>query len=171
MPSSAKLSTKEITLLGLLLSGAIALRLLEGTFAYLLPFPGAHLGLANCLTIMVLYLFGAGKAGLFLLARIILVGLLFTGLFTPGFLIGLGGAILSFLAMAIARDLSCFSPIGIGVLGAFCHNLGQICVAIYIMHTAALLSYLPLLILLGIPTGIFTGLLAKLALQRLSRLN
>lgn len=167
MPSSAKFTTKELTQLGILLAGAIVLRLIESALAYLLPIPGAHLGLANCITIIVLYMYGPNKTALFLGARILLVGLLFTGLFTPGFSIGLGGALLSFLAMAIAEELNLLSPVGIGVLGAFSHNLGQICVAIVLMRTAALLSYLPLLIALGVPTGIFTGLLAKLFLQRL----
>jgi|SRR5574344_1946479 len=132
-----------------------------------MPLPGAHLGLANCITIIVLYLYGPKKAFLFLTARIILVGLLFTGLLTPGFLIGLGGALFSFLIMALGSSLAVLSPVGIGLLGAFFHNVGQILVAMILMHTTALLSYLPVLILLGIPTGFFTGFLAKLFLDRL----
>ena len=167
MPSSNKLALRELTQMSILLAGAIALRLIENTLSYLMPLPGAHLGLANCITIIVLYLYGPNKAFLFLTARIILVGLLFTGLLTPGFLIGLGGALLSFLVMALGSGLTVLSPVGIGLLGAFFHNVGQITVAIVLMHTTALLSYLPVLILLGIPTGFFTGFLAKLFLDRL----
>lgn len=78
MPSSDKLSIHEITQLGVLLAAAIALRLAETSLAWLLPLPGAHLGLANTVTIIVLYLYGPGKTALFLTCRILLTGLLFT---------------------------------------------------------------------------------------------
>ena len=47
MPSSDKLTIHEMTQLGVLLAAAIALRLAETSLAWLLPLPGAHLGLAN----------------------------------------------------------------------------------------------------------------------------
>ena len=53
----------------------------------------------------------------FLTVRVLLVGLLSTGLFTPGFLIGLGGTLLSLLLMEAGRRSQLFSPYGIGILG------------------------------------------------------
>lgn len=166
-PSSDKLTTKDLTQLGILLAAAIALRLAETTIAYLLPLPGAHLGLANTVTMIVLYLYGTTKAALFLATRILLTGLLFTGLFTPGFMIGLGGASLSFCAMALAVKHHWFSSVGVGLLGAFTHNCGQILVAAALMRSSALFSYLPILIAIGIPTGLFTGFLAGIFLERI----
>ncbi|MDD4320847.1 MAG: Gx transporter family protein [Acidaminococcaceae bacterium] len=167
MPSSAKLTTQELTQLGVLLAVAIVLRIAENFFPYLLPLPGARLGLANILTIFVLINYGTNKAGLFLCTRILLVGILSTGLFTPGFLIGLGGAALSFVFMSIAVERNWFSPIGIGLLGAFMHNCGQIIMAVYLLNSIAVFSYLPLLIAIGIPTGLFTGTLANILLKRI----
>lgn len=164
------LSVKTLTRLAVLLAAAIALRLIESAFAYLLPFPGAHLGLANCVTIIVLYMYTTGQAGLFLAARLLLVGLLFTGLMTPGFTIGLSGALLSFVFMALGVKNDWLSPIGVGLLGAFCHNCGQIMAAALLMNTTAVMSYLPFLLILGIPTGLFTGFLAKIFLERLSKM-
>ena len=103
---------------------------------------------------------------LFLAARILLTGLLFTGLFSPGFSIGLAGAVLSFLFMALAVQKDWFSSVGVGVLGAFTHNCGQILAAMVLMQSTALVSYLPFLIGIGIPTGIFTGLVAGIFLKR-----
>mgnify|MGYP003059356029 CR=1 FL=1 len=154
MPSSAKLSIHEITQLGVLLAAAIALRLAETSLAWLLP-------------LIVLYLYGPGKGALFLASRILLTGLLFTGLLSPGFLIGLGGAALSFVGMALGEKHHWFSTIGIGLLGAFLHNCGQILMAVVIMRTPALFSYLPVLIAIGIPTGLFTGFLAGFFLERM----
>ncbi|MEG0797512.1 MAG: Gx transporter family protein [Acidaminococcaceae bacterium] len=168
MPSSAKLSTKTLVTLALLLALAVALRLAEN---YLLPpLPGGvRLGLANSITILALLLFGARSAGLLLTARIILVGLLSTGLFTPGFLIGLSGAVLSFLLMAAPAARRWFSPLGLGILGACSHNVGQICAAMYLLQAPLLFSYLPLLLLLAIPLGYLTGYLAQLLLPRLKK--
>ena len=171
MLSYDKLTTKELTQLGVLLAAAIALRLIENLFPYLLPIPGARLGLANILTIIVLLLYGTDKAGLFLSARILLVGLMSTGLFTPGFLIGLGGAALSFVFMSLAIERKYFSPIGVGLLGAFMHNCGQIIAAMYLMNSLAVFSYLPVLIAIGIPTGLFTGILANMLVKRIKNIG
>ena len=164
MPSYAKFTTRELVLIALLLAMAVVLRLLENALPFPVQLPGARLGLANSITIIVLLLFGVRKTTLFLAARIILVALLSTGLFTPGFFIGLGGTVLSFLFMAVADRTKLFSPIGIGILGACTHNCGQLLVAMLLMQTTALLFYIPILLLIGIPTGLSTGTLAKLAL-------
>ena len=51
------------------------------------------------------------------------------------------------------------SLISVSVLGATAHNLAQLTVASAIVGSATLLrGYLPLLLLLAVPTGFFTGL-------------
>ncbi|MGL5205922.1 MAG: Gx transporter family protein [Acidaminococcaceae bacterium] len=147
-----------------LLAMAVVLRLVENTLPFPIQVPGAKPGLANSVTIIALSLFGSTKTALFLAARILLVAILSTGLFTPGFFIGLGGALLSFLLMAPACRSRLLSPLGIGILGACAHNCGQLIIAMLLMETTALISYLPLLLLLAIPTGLTTGLLAKCTL-------
>ncbi len=168
-PSSAKISLRDETQLGILLAAALALRLMESSLAFLLPLPGAHLGLANTVTIIVLYLYGTRKAALFLAARLLLTGLLFTGLLTPSFLIGLSGAVVSFVAMALTVRSQWFSTVGVGLLGAFFHNCGQIIVAAVFMQGALIFSYLPVLIAIGIPTGLFTGCVAGFFLRQLQK--
>ena len=164
MQSYAKLTTRELVLLALLLAMAIVLRLVETALPFPIQLPGAKLGLANSITIITLLLFGTARTLLLLTARILLVALLVTGLFTPSFFIGLGGAVLSFLLMVLAWQSHLFSPVGIGILGACAHNCGQLVIAMFLMQTTALISYLPLLLIIAIPTGISTGLLAKYAL-------
>lgn len=164
MQSYAKLTTRELVLLALLLAMAIVLRLVETALPFPIQLPGAKLGLANSITIITLLLFGTARTLLLLTARILLVALLVTGLFTPSFFIGLGGAVLSFLLMVLACQSHLFSPVGIGILGACAHNCGQLVIAMFLMQTTALISYLPLLLIIAIPTGISTGLLAKYAL-------
>ena len=167
MPSAANFSTRDLTRLSLLLALAIVLRLIENMFPVLFSLPGAHLGLANIMTIVVLVKYGTDKAGMFLLARILLVGLLSTGLGSSGFFIGLGGAASSFAFMSIFSERKLLSPIGLGLLGAAMHNCGQIAVAVHLMQNMAIANFLPMLISIGIPTGFFTGLCAKAILKRM----
>ena len=168
MRSSTDTTTKTMLVLALLAALAVLLRLGEN----LLPLPvqlGAiRPGLANTITILCLYLFGLRLTGLFLTARVLLVGLLSTGLFPPGFLIGLGGTLLSLLLMEAGRRRQLFSPYGIGILGA-AHNTGQILTASLIMQSSALFSLLPLLLLLSLPFGLLTGAVAAKTLPFLKQ--
>ncbi len=54
-----------------------------------------------------------------------------------------------------------------GAVGAIFHNLGQIGMSILITRTPALISYLPFLLVVGVPAGAFTGLAAQFMLARL----
>ncbi len=80
MPYSAKLTTRELVLLGLLLAAAVILRLMENILPFPIQIPGARLGLANSVTIIALLLFGTRRTALLLLARLLLVGVISTGL-------------------------------------------------------------------------------------------
>lgn len=167
MPSSAKFTPKDLTELSILLAFAIILRLIENLFPPLFALPGARLGLANIMTIIVLVKYGTEKAGLFLLARISLVGFFSTGIGSSGFFIGLSGAALSFVFMALAKDSNWLSPIGLGLLGAFMHNLGQIIMSMHLLENQVVLDYFPYLVMIGIPCGFFTGICAKIILRRI----
>ncbi len=137
MPSSGNLTIHDLTQLGCCWLPPSPCGWQKPVWPGCCPLPGAHLGLANTVTIIVLYLYGVQKGALFLAARLLLTGLLFTGLLTPGFLIGLGGAVLSFIGMALAVKYQWFSTVGVGLLGAFLHNCGQILIAVGIMMTPA----------------------------------
>jgi len=55
----------------------------------------------------------------------------------------------------------CVGLISVSVLGAAAHNLAQILVASLIISNLTLLQgYYPILLLLAVPTGLFTGLVA-----------
>ena len=55
------------------------------------------------------------------------------------------------------------------VLGAMAHNAGQIAAAVLITRTPSIVAYLPILLVSGILTGLFTGLCAQFLLARLSK--
>ena len=63
------------------------------------------------------------------------------------------------------------SLIGVSVLGAVAHNMGQLMVATFMIHNILMLSYLPLLLIAAVPTGIFVGIVARILINYLERLN
>ena len=161
-----RFGTRRMVFLSLLISLGTALHLVEALLPLPLPFPGVKLGLANIVTLLALHLFGLREGMTVSLMRVLL-GSLLSGMFlSPGFLLGMSGAIFSTLLMsALLKHSSCFSMIGISMAGAAAHNSGQLLAASLLLQSTALLLYLPLLLLAGIPSGIFTGYLLNSLLQ------
>ena len=161
-------STRRLVYLSLLLAMATTLHVLEGLFPIPLPFPGVKLGLANIVTLLVLYLYDLRAAMTVAIARVLLGSLLGGTFFAPAFFLGLTGAVLSTLVMALlVKKTSCFSPLGISLSGAVSHNLGQLLMASFLLQNQAIIFYLPVLLLGAIPTGMITGYLLQGLLERL----
>ena len=59
------------------------------------------------------------------------------------------------------------SIIGVSVVGAVFHNVGQTAVAALMVNTAALMGYVPFLLVAAVVTGILTGIAGKYAIQGL----
>ena len=82
-------------------------------------------------------------------------------------LYSLGGGLLSFAGMALlCRILTAKQVWAAGAAGGLLHNLGQMAVALAVTRTPGLLIWLPVLLLCGLVTGLFTGLCAQLLLRR-----
>ena len=54
-----------------------------------------------------------------------------------------------------------------GVLGAMAHSVGQMVMAVLLTGTPGLAAYLPVMLLIGVFTGAFTGLCAQFLTERL----
>ena len=101
------------------------------------------------------------------IVRIILAGLLFNGTFAM--IYSLIGGLLSFLIMLLAKKNNKFSPIGVSALGGTVHNFGQIIVAAVVMRTYRIIYYFPILILVGLFTGIINGIIANIIIKRVTK--
>jgi len=53
-----------------------------------------------------------------------------------------------------------------GCLGAIAHSIGQMAMAVLLTGTPSLVLYLPVMILISIVTGLFTGLCAQFLVNR-----
>ena len=163
-------STRRLVFLSLLVALGSVLHVVEGLLLVPLPLPGVKLGLANIVTLFALHLYGF-RAGMAVATARVFLGSLLGGVFlSPGFFLALSGAVACTLIMAILlKYTSCFSLIGISMAGAVGHNLGQLLTASLILRSSAVFYYLPVLLLAGVPTGIFTGYILKSLLDRLEK--
>ncbi len=79
-------------------------------------------------------------------------------------IISLGASITAYLLMfgAIKTRLG-FSVLGISIIGATIHNITQLAIVNWLLvHSNAVWRLLPLMILLGLVTGLITGYLVHL---------
>ena len=129
------------------------------------PIPGVKLGLANLVILIALYRLGFRYAFAINCVRIVIAGLLFSGVF--GMLYSFGGGILSILIMYLLYRTKLFSMVGISMAGGVMHNLGQLLTACAIMSNISLLSYFAVLFFSGLISGILIGILAHSIEQRL----
>lgn len=163
---------KKFTRLTMLLALSVVLNIIES----FIPFvggsiPGLKLGLANIIVLLVLYLFSFKEALYISILRVILVGILRTGLFSMTFFFSLGGAILSVIVMCLVQKTK-LSIIGVSIIGSISHSVGQILIAILLMKNVYIVYYIPWLLLFSIPTGILTGIISKTLVKNLeSRLK
>ncbi|HHU31742.1 MAG: Gx transporter family protein [Zhaonellaceae bacterium] len=156
-------NVRKQVLLGILVSTALVLYLIEAMLPNPFPLPGVKLGLANIVNLLTLAHFGLGE-GLFVAVIRVLLGSLIGGTFTgPAFIISFVASLLSTLAMYFFLRLEkVFSLISVSIVGAITHNLAQLLVVSILIGTFNIYYYLPFLLILALPVGISTGYMAQL---------
>lgn len=166
-----KLTTKQVTLCGILTALAMVLGYMENFFplSLAIPIPGIKLGLANIVTVFALYALGPAQAMLILLARCLL-GAMFAGNMNALIFSLLGGvtAMLVMIVLSRSRKLSIY---GVSVGGAAAHNCGQVAAAVLTLGNSAPLYYLPILLGVSLLTGALTGLVASCLFRALHHTN
>lgn len=165
--------TKKLTQLGILLAFALVMHTVEALLPVSMLVPGAKLGLANVITLLAFVIFGFGSAMYLAVVRTLL-GSIFLGNFPGfGFYLSFSGAVISTLVMALGIALwkrGKISLVVVSIMGAVAHNTAQVAVASLVIGNFNLLKlYLPLLLLLAIPTGFFTGLVVVYTQKALRR--
>ncbi len=158
---------KNLVKLSFLTLVALMLSYIESIIPMPVPVPGIKLGLANLITLYLLLNGQRKGAFLVLITRTVLASLLFAN--PINLLYSLGGGLLALLIMSLLFKAypKRLSLLGISVPGAMFHNIGQIAVACILMRSLTLIYYLPILILVGIITGILIALLGSLLFKRL----
>ena len=159
------ISARRVALTGLLAALALIFSYVEALAPFNAGVPGIKLGLANLVPLIILYRLDARYAFAANLIRVLLAGLLFSGMFAA--LYSLAGSVTSFLVMYLLKKTYLFSVIGVSTAGGVFHNAGQLCVAILAVSGPQLIHYLPVLIISGMIAGIIVGIGAAILLGRI----
>lgn len=160
--------TEKLTELSLLTAAALILYVVEAWFPAPVPIPGVKLGLANIITVAAVYRFKPGEVVALVVVRVIL-GSIFAGNMSALLFSG-AGAVLCLVGMLLLKNILSEKYIPLcSVLGAIFHNIGQIAVAIWVMRDIRVLAYLPILMVTGCISGLFTGLCARAVNRRIPK--
>ena len=140
---------------------ALALSYVESLIpiASLVPLPGFKPGFANIVIVIAFYRLSPYAAAFISLCRVVISSLLFSGVTT--LLFSLSGAILSFAILIVcSKLLNCkIGFIGLSVLMALFHNIGQLLCAVAVMGNSSLLYYFPALSFAALICGCITGVI------------
>ncbi len=165
--------TKQVAFLALLSALAIILGYVEVLIPFSFGIPGVKLGLANLVSLFVLYgdyFHGRARrlcyALVILIVRVLIVGFLFGNLYS--IIYGLVGGILSVLVMSLIARIEIIGVVGCSVIGGISHNLGQLLVAIFVVSELRIAFYAPVLLLSGTITGFLIGLIVSPVIRKLS---
>ena len=160
MNSKSKLTTQKLTRLSLLAAAAVVLGYIEGILTAFAPLPpGVKLGLANTVVLYSLYTLGVSGSIILIILKVVLTGFM-SGNLAAAFLYSMAGAVLSLLSMMLVKKLGGdkVSIVGVSVVGAVFHNVGQLLVAALILNTPGIMFYVFVLMISAVITGTLTGL-------------
>ena len=163
MNRKSKITTQKLTRLALLAAAAVVLGYIEGIITAFAPLPpGIKLGLANTVMLYSVYTLGVGYSVILMILKVVLTGFM-SGNLASAFLYSMGGALLSLITMLLVKNLSRdkVTIVGVSVVGAVFHNIGQLLVASVILQTGGLMFYAFVLTFAAVITGVLTGLAGK----------
>ncbi|TCZ76359.1 Gx transporter family protein [Paenibacillus albiflavus] len=166
---SSSEALRKTVILSIFGAVAVVLSIVES----IIPFfsvPGAKLGLSNIMVLTCLYFFKGRDTFTLIVLKTILTAIIF-GTFSS-FLFSFMGSLFSFIVMFSLTRLGKdnFSTIGISVYGGIAHNIGQLAAAFIVIKSSIIFSYLPVLMITGIATGVFIGYATHHLVNSLSKL-
>ncbi len=157
--------TRAVAVYSLLLSAALILSYIE---ALLPPLGIFKLGLANIAVTLGIYIRSRKCGFTVMLCRVIITSLLFGSVTT--FLFSLFGGVLSWCIASILVKpfvLGKITLVGVSVLSAAAHNIGQIIAACIVFYSVSPLSMMWWMLLAAIPAGLMTGFCAQIIIKRI----
>ena len=163
------MKTKKVAFLSMCIALSMILSYFESLVPPLMAVPGVKIGLPNLVMVFMLYKIGGKETAIVSILRVILVGILFG---TPlSMIYSLVGATLSLIGMILLKKTNLFAPVTVSVVGGILHNVGQIATACFVMDTAQIAYYLPVLLITGTIAGVIIGIVAALILKRLDKMK
>lgn len=156
---------RKYAFLGLFSALALILSYIESLFPIFIGIPGIKLGLANLVILFILERYTWREALLVSCIRITVTGFLFGNMFS--ILYSLAGALLSLTVMTLLKRKTESSLYAVSMAGGIAHNMGQLLAAMTVVESLSLIYYFPVLLISGMITGFFIGLLTVELLKRI----
>ncbi|MEA4821428.1 MAG: Gx transporter family protein [Erysipelotrichales bacterium] len=163
------MTTKMMVRYGFLLALSVILSYVEYLVEIPILFPGAKLGLANAVGLIVLYYFGIKYFSMFGILRVLLSAILWTG-FGSNFFISISGTLLATIMTILVAKYTKASIYGISISGAILHGLGQVIMVAILYQTLYMLTYVVFLIISGIITGYLMALIVASLICRMPKI-
>lgn len=152
---------KRVALCGVFAAIGMALSYLEFLLPIPIPLPGVKPGLANAAVLLCFFLLSPTDALAVSALRVLLSGMLFGNLTSLFF--SAAGGLLAYLSLFFGAKLKeKVSFIGLSVLMAAAHNIGQTLAAAVLFGFGVVRSYLPVLLLAGAVFGAVNGAVVNL---------
>lgn len=146
---------------------AIGLHMIEAVIPS--PLPGVKPGIANIVTLFVLYQYGFATAAWVSLLRVFASSLLLGQFLSPTFVLSLSGAVLSLLVLFIAQHLpkKYFSAISLSILAAFAHIAGQLMIVrLWLIPHTGIVYLIPIFASAALIFGLINGLITTKLMQQ-----
>ena len=137
----------------------------------IVPLPGLKFGLANIVTMFAIFFLGNRPAFAIVILRCLLGAVLGGGF--SAFAFSLTGALMAAIVMMILKigyDKQ-FSLYGISLAGSAAFNIGQVIVASIILQDIAIFSYLPILMIGGVVTGVLTAVVSIVLFKKIEAIG
>ena len=161
--------TYKIVRLSLFLAISIILSIVESMITYSLPFFGIRLGIANIMTLLVLYYYSI-KEYLFIgFSRVLLVALLYSG-FNVSFYLSLTGWFFSSLISILLYKTLKPSIYGLSIASSITHLTFQVLLVFLIYEVKEIMYYLPFLLISGIISGCIIAFISKYIILLLNKI-
>ena len=167
--SSRQEITRRTAYSGLLLATMLVLGYVESLLPAVAGVPGIKLGLSNSVLIFAVYMLNIPTAWTLMVLKVLLSGLLFGGFNT--IMYAMAGGVLSMLFMSILSRFQSIHPIAVSMVGGVMHNVGQVAMAMILLHTQQLLYYMAILIFAGMACGALTGVCASSVMKHLKAMK
>ena len=166
------MKTNKVALLGVFGAVALVLSFLESMLVPDIPFlpVGAKPGLSNVVTMYIAGTMGFPGA-IYITMLKALFALITRG--ATGAFMSFSGGLLSTVAVCLLIKYQgrVFSYLGLGIVGAVLHNLGQLVAACIVSGTFALMNYGKYLLIFALVTGAVTGTVLMLLMPRLEKIS
>ena len=172
MRKVSAMKTNKVALLGIFGAVALVLSFLEGMLIPDIPFlpVGAKPGLSNIITMYIAGTMGFPGA-IYITMLKVLFALITRG--ATGAFMSFSGGLLSTVAVCLLIKYQgrIFSYLGLGIVGAVMHNLGQLVAACIVSGTFALMNYGKYLLIFALITGTVTGSVLLVLMPRLGKIS